>query len=142
MHITVKYAFTKNSQLTNFDSLLFIGLWISPFYLICSFLKGVSLNIFKFSYKSSAFILLRVLAGTLLNVFLFAGMQYISVSKSTLVYNTNPIWCMLMAVFILGEKWSFFTLLSSVGAFFGIYMLTLNRQDAGGDSRATIFGYF
>ena len=91
MHITTKASYIRSPYLSNFDSLSFIGYYLVPAYGIASIYGGVNLNILKLESKQTMIILTRVMAGNFLNVFLFAGMHYISVGKSTLIYNLNPI---------------------------------------------------
>ena len=51
----------------------------------------------------------------------------ISVSKSTLVFNLNPIFTMILAAISLREKLDNVALASVTGAFIGIFLLSLNK---------------
>ena len=57
----------------------------------------------------------------------------ISLGKSTLIFNLNPIFCIFLAYILLGEKLEFLTIISAIGAFGGMYFLTLNQIE-GNDS--------
>ena len=59
--------------------------------------------------------------------------QMISLGKSTLIFNLNPIFCIFLAFILLGEKLELLTIVSAIGAFGGMYFLTLN-QNKGNDS--------
>lgn len=140
MHIMVKASYVRNPKLINFDSLSFIGWYLVPSYYLLAKKNGVNLDLRKLERRQAKLIITRVLAGNFLNVFLFGGMHYISVGKSTLIYNLNPICCMLIAVVVLSERLTFTTILSTIGAFSGIYLLTLNKPEGHEDESAWI-GY-
>lgn len=91
MHIMVKASYVRNPKLTNYDSLSFIGWYLVPGYFILAKWSKVNLNIMKLERNQYRMIIIRVLAGNFLNIFLFGGMQFLSVGKSTLIYNLNPI---------------------------------------------------
>ena len=62
----------------------------------------------------------------------------ISLGKSTLIYSLNPIFCILFAFLLLGENLECLTIVSAVGAFTGMYFLSLNQIE--GNDKYPILG--
>jgi drug/metabolite transporter (DMT)-like permease len=48
---------------------------------------------------------------------------------STIIMNTNPFWCALLGVFILGEKVSKFHILCMFGGFLGVVIVSMNKAE-------------
>lgn len=47
---------------------------------------------------------------------------------STILINTNPFWCALLGVFMLGENVSVFHCICMIGCFTGVVILTLTKD--------------
>ncbi|CAI2372359.1 unnamed protein product [Moneuplotes crassus] len=141
MHISVKAAFARNPNLTNFDALSFIGYSITSFYFLAARVSGVTLNLFNFERRIGILVIVRTLASNLMNIFLFAGMKYISVGKSTLIFNLNPLFCMIIAFFALSEKITPLNIAAACGSLGGIYLLTINDSSDDGSGGTAILGY-
>ena len=62
----------------------------------------------------------------------------ISVGKSTLIYCTNPMFSMILAYFVLNEKVTKLVIVSTIGAFVGIYFLSMNKQNSESDTNVIL----
>ena len=67
------------------------------------------------------------------------GISCIPVGKSTLVFSLNPIFWIFLAHFILGEKE--LPIFSTIGAFIGIYFLTINKPNETDESNNVLIGF-
>mmetsp|Transcript_7184 Transcript_7184/g.6375 ORF Transcript_7184/g.6375 Transcript_7184/m.6375 type:complete len:101 (+) Transcript_7184:213-515(+) len=61
---------------------------------------------------------------------LFKAISMIPVGKSTLIFSTNPIFSVILSFLILKEKLSKSIIFSALGAFIGIYFLSLNTENS------------
>ena len=63
----------------------------------------------------------------------YGGMVYavsnLPLMVSTIIMNTNPFWCALLGVFILGEKVSKCHVLCMVGGFLGVVIVSMNKAE-------------
>ena len=67
------------------------------------------------------------------------GISLIPVGKSTLVFSLNPIFWILLAHYFLGEKE--LPIYTTIGAFIGIYFLTINKPDDNKSENNYIIGF-
>jgi len=68
----------------------------------------------------------------------------ISIGKSTLIFDLSPLFCIILAFFLLAEKLDPVSMISAIGAFCGIYFLTLNKaaDEEEGEGKSLIMGIF
>lgn len=71
------------------------------------------------------------------------GMALISITNTTLIFDLNPLFCMILAFFILQERIDSLSIAFACGAFGGIYFLTLNKSNQSDDeSSSALLGIF
>jgi drug/metabolite transporter (DMT)-like permease len=139
-HIFAKIAFYNNPNLSTYDWLLFLGIAVFPTYLIANWSTGRSVSLL--SLKPNARVLVILSAVFSINVYYLNlwGISLISITKSTLVFDLNPLFCIILAFIFLGEPLNKVNTTFAVGAFAGIYFLTLNKtgEDGEGDFNAML----
>ncbi|CAI2372757.1 unnamed protein product [Moneuplotes crassus] len=128
MHVCARTAFARNPELTNFDTFSFIGYILPIFYLIAARIKGVTVNLYYFEEKIGFMILFRTLASNFMHIFLFAGFKYMSDAKGTLIFNLNPIFCIIIAFFVVSERINALSTAVIIGSLCGIYLFGLNES--------------
>jgi drug/metabolite transporter (DMT)-like permease len=128
-HLASKIAFTRKSSLTNIDCITFYGIWISLVYSVWSKMAGATLSVDDLPKRPVIGLFGSCISTICCNVFMFKGLQMISVTKSTLIFSTNPMFSMMIAAFLLSEKISRSVIFSIFGAFIGIFFLTINKEN-------------
>ncbi|THE10724.1 DMT family transporter [Bacillus timonensis] len=116
--------FVKNINLSSSEIALFRGAVGSLFLLGASFLVKQ-----KFSFKTSKRnLVLLLLSGAALGfnwIFLFESYRYTTIANATLSYYFAPVFVMILAPFILKEKWTWMKVLGITLAFIG-FLLVVN----------------
>jgi len=116
--------FVRNIELSSSEIALFRGAVGSLFLIGASFLVKQ-----KFSFKiSKRNLVLLILSGAALGfnwIFLFESYRYTTISNATLSYYFAPIFVMILAPFLLKEKWTWMKGLSIALAFLG-FLLVVN----------------
>ena len=116
--------FVRNIELSSSEIALFRGAVGSLFLIGASFLVKQ-----KFSFKiSKRNLVLLMLSGAALGfnwIFLFESYRYTTISNATLSYYFAPIFVMILAPFLLKEKWTWMKGLSIDLAFLG-FLLVVN----------------
>lgn len=116
--------FVRNIELSSSEIALFRGAVGSLFLIGASFLVKQ-----KFSFKiSKRNLVLLMLSGAALGfnwIFLFESYRYTTISNATLSYYFAPIFVMILAPFLLKEKWTWMKGLSIALAFLG-FLLVVN----------------
>lgn len=103
-HIFAKVCFYYNPNITNIDLLFFFGIWIAVFYVPAAISNGASFQIFSYKPKAMLILVTSVWLSLAVNFCMLLGISMISVAKSTLVFNLNPVLTMVMATLTLREK--------------------------------------
>ena len=141
MHICMKLIYVRSPQITGQDTSSFIGYFIVPFMFIIGKYNKANLNIFSYDSKLQLLMLGRCINGILLNITFSNSLMYIPVSKGILIFCLNPLFCAIIAAVFLSEKITIVSISSTIGAFVGIYLLTINKgQDVQNDGHE-LFGY-
>ena len=141
MHICMKVIYVRSPQITGQDTTSFIGYFIVPCIFIMGKLNSANLNIFTYETKVQKIMLARCITGVALDIFITNGLRFIAVSKGILIFCLNPLFCAIIAAIFLHEKITMISISSTIGAFFGIYLLTLNRGQDSESSGHEILGY-
>ena len=141
MHITKKYIYSRSPQINGFDTTSFYAYFLIPFYYIIGKRSGVNFSLFALRKKVSGLLGLRMLIGVILNVSLTTGLMYIPVSKGILIFSLNPLFCAVIAAIVLKEHISAISIWSTIGAIFGIYLLTANKSDSVAVESNVLLGY-
>lgn len=114
--------FVKNINLSSSEIAFFRGAVGSLFLIGASFFVKKRLN-FKTSKKN---ILLLILSGSAMGfnwIFLFEAYRYTTVSNATLSYYFAPVFVMLLAPFLLKEKWTWLKGASILMAMAGLFLV-------------------
>ncbi|WP_217585856.1 DMT family transporter [Lentibacillus saliphilus] len=122
--------FVTHIDLASSQIALFRGAIGSVFLIGASFFVKQTLNL-KISKRN---LLMLVLSGAALGfnwIFLFEAYQYTTISNATLSYYFTPVFVMVLAPFILKEKWTGKKGLSIVIALIGLFLVV--QPDAGLD---------
>lgn len=90
-HLFGKLAFFYNPNLSNFDIVFFIGIWVSLIYIPAALINGVSLNLLKLRRKVCIGVIISLLLAVAVNNVMQKGISMVSLGKSTLIFNLNPI---------------------------------------------------
>lgn len=141
MHITMKYIYSRSPQINGFDTTSFYAYFLIPFYYIVGKRSGVNFNLLALRPRVSGLLGLRMLIGVILNVSLTTGLMYIPVSKGILIFSLNPLFCAVIASIVLKEHISVISIWSTIWAFFGIYLLTVNKPEAAVIGSNAFIGY-
>ncbi|RFB18542.1 DMT family transporter [Bacillus sp. HNG] len=116
--------FVKNIDLSSSEIALFRGAFGSLFLIGASFLVKQ-----RFSFKTSKKnLILLLLSGAALGfnwIFLFESYRYTTIANATLSYYFAPVFVMILAPFLLKEKWTWMKGLGITLAFVG-FLLVVN----------------
>ena len=116
-----------------------MGMGLTPTYALASKCSGKTLNIFSYPKRAIKMIILSIVLALLINVTNIYGISQIPVGKSILVFSLNPIFWIVLAHFFLGEKE--LPLFSTLGAFAGIYFLTINKPQESEGKHNVLLGF-
>lgn len=130
-HIFAKMWYVHNPKITNVDILLFFGIWIAIFYIPAAKYNGLSFNIMDYRLKVIMVLFWSVILSLLVNFWMLWGISMISVAKSTLIFNLNPILTVILAFFLLREKIDKYTVISVIMAFAGVILMSINKASNG-----------
>jgi drug/metabolite transporter (DMT)-like permease len=142
VHIASKIAFTRKETLTNIDCISFYGIWLTLVFFIWSKFARTSLSLRNLPNRPLTGLLGSWISTICCNVFMLKGVKMISVGKSTLIFSTNPMFSMILASILLSEKISKHVIWSTIGAFFGIYFLTINKENVTEESHLYLGIFF
>ncbi|MEN2767894.1 DMT family transporter [Ornithinibacillus xuwenensis] len=120
--------FVKNINLSSSEIALFRGAIGSLFLIGASFFIRQKFN-FKTTKRNLLFL---VISGTAMGfnwIFLFEAYQYTTISNATLSYYFAPVFVMVLAPFLLREKWTLKKGFSIVIALVGLFLVV--QPDAG-----------
>lgn len=137
-HIFAKLAFYNNPNLSNYDCLLFMGSAVFPTYLIANWAAGSSVNLLKLAPKAQGLIILGSAFAIINNFIVLWGISLVSITKSTLIFDLNPLFCIILAFILIGEPLDKINIIFAIGSFVGIYFLTLNK--GGGEDKNALLG--
>ncbi|WP_010283684.1 DMT family transporter [Bacillus timonensis] len=122
--------FVKNINLSSSEIALFRGTIGSLFLIGASFLVKQ-----KFSFKTSKRnLVLLLVSGAAMGfnwIFLFESYRYTTISNATLSYYFAPVFVMILAPFLLKERWTWLKGLSIALAFLGLLLVVNPGVDAG-----------
>ncbi|MEH7225438.1 DMT family transporter [Bacillus sp. JJ1566] len=114
--------FVKNIDLSSSEIALFRGAFGSLFLIVASFLvkKKFSFKTFK---KNLIFLLLSGAALGFNWIFLFESFRYTTIANATLSYYFAPVFVMILAPFLLKEKWTWMKGIGITLAFLGLLLV-------------------
>jgi drug/metabolite transporter (DMT)-like permease len=104
-------AFLKEEQSNHYSYAIVFQLLVAILTFIYTLFSGFNLPDFKEYYIN---IILMIVLYALGNLAMYKGIKLVEASEKTILYSSNAIWTMLLAVLILGEK---ITYLRILGAF-------------------------
>lgn len=133
-------AFERHPHLTNVDVMLFYGIWLLVVYAIWAKLSRIPLIIHTLPFKPFTALVGSLVATVLCNLCMLKAISMISVGKSTLVFSTNPMFSMILAAILLSETITKSVIFSTLGAFVGIYFLTINKQNQESEEESIVLG--
>lgn len=131
IHLFGKLAYFYNPKLSNYDVALFIGIWVTVIFIPVAIYNKIEISVFKLERGGAIAMLASALLALSINIVMMKGIAMISLGKGTLIFWTNPIFVIFLAYIILSEKLELTNVLCAIGAFIGIYFLTLNMNDEG-----------
>lgn len=114
--------FVKNINLSSSEIALFRGAIGSVFLIITSLIIKQNLKL-KIGKRN---LIILVLSGTALGfnwIFLFEAYQYTTISNATLSYYLAPVIVMVLAPFVLKEKWTWRKAISILIALTGLFLV-------------------
>ena len=126
-HIFAKMCYFHNPKITNVDILLFFGLWIAVFYIPAAKYNGLSFNVMDYRLKVTMVMFWSVILSLLVNFWMLWGISMISVAKSTVIFNLNPILTVILAFFLLRERIDKYTVVTVFLAFIGVLLMSVNK---------------
>ncbi|CAI2374422.1 unnamed protein product [Moneuplotes crassus] len=138
-HLFAKMAFFYNENITPFDLLLAIGVVNVPIFLILNIIVGTEINLCKYECKVRLTVFISCLASICVMTLMMSGMAMISIAKTTLIFDLNPLFCIIMAFIILRERIDYPSVGFTFGAITGIYLLALNKSSATDDEESSAF---
>ena len=103
--------------------------------------NGVNLNPLSYGPKVTIALLLRWTFGLLNNYWTYRSVQLIPLSKSIIIFSLNPFCCAILGSIFLGEHVNKTTTFCIFGAWIGIYLLTINKQESEVQD-GSLLGYF
>ena len=95
----------------------------------------------SFQFKGAVLWISRGFMGLVYNMIYMYSLKFIAVSKTTLVYSVNPLWWAIVAGIFLQERLNIILVLSTISAWGGIYLLTINKPQENESSEHQILGY-
>ena len=96
---------------------------IALFIMVFLTAKRLNLDVFSFSKESRATLFLRGTIGMAGNIFYNISLTFISMSKASVLFWTNPIVIAFLGKFFLGEKLTYYDWAACFLAFLGIIMI-------------------
>ncbi|CAI2374333.1 unnamed protein product [Moneuplotes crassus] len=138
-HLFSKMAFFYNPKLTSYDAMFTMGLFIWPIFLVLNWYLDKPFNILKFERKQQIMLIVSVLFSILVNFCVLSGIALISITQSTLIFHLNPLFCIVLSFIILREKTDYLSILFTFGAFGGICLLTLSKNNTNNGENAHEF---
>lgn len=64
----------------------------------------------------------------------FIGLKYMASGNATLILNSHPIFVSVLAYYVLKEQITVLKVISAVGAFIGVALFTIGKQEEGKNS--------
>lgn len=139
-HIFSKLAFNRNPNLGSIDWVTFFGIWLSIVYISWARIKGVKISVTSLPKKPLVALLMSIVVTLCVQLGFFTAITMIPVGKSTLIYSTNPIFSVILSFFVLRERISKSIIWSALGAFVGIYFLSINEENESEHEHDLILG--
>ena len=140
-YVISKYAMNKANYMTPLDLCLGIVFVMLPMNIIFCKYHNVNMNVFSYRPDISIVLVIRTIIGTTNNICLLYAIKFISIGKITLVKSINPLWWAIIASLLIKEKITKITIIWTIIAWFGIFMLTLNRESGVENKEYSIVGY-
>lgn len=115
--------FVKNIELSSSELALFRGAIGSVFLIVASLFLKQKVNFNQISKKN---LILLLFSGTAMGfnwIFLFEAYRYTTISNATLSYYFAPIFVMVLAPFLLKERWTTLKAISILLAFTGFFLI-------------------
>ena len=104
IHVSSKIMYLNDPQMNGFDVVSVMAYTLIPFFYIYAKIRGVNCNLFSFEPKLRILLVFRVSIGLINNIFLFIGLQYVSVGKGILIWSLSPLFCAITARIFLKES--------------------------------------
>lgn len=115
--------FVKNIDLSSSEIALFRGAIGSVFLIGASFFIKQKVNVKLISKRNMTLLILSGAAMGFNWIFLFEAYRYTTIPNATLSYYFAPIFVLVLAPFLLKEKWTTKKAISIVFAFIGLYLV-------------------
>ena len=84
--------------------------------------------------------LLRWIAGGIGMPTMFFGLKFVPASKSTLIFNMNPLFIVIAAYLVLSEKIKKLSVFALIGAFVGVVVFNIHKNETKNVSDLYYFG--
>ncbi|CAI2374477.1 unnamed protein product [Moneuplotes crassus] len=125
--ITCKIVYMRNEYLNGIDYML----WRSVFPTLISIIQVLSAKVNVFDIKKGFRLLLvfRSVVSVIGMPCYFIAVKYIPLSFATLIYNISPLLVGILSYLILKEQITSLKVISVVGAFTGIFILTFHKDE-------------
>ncbi|CAI2374082.1 unnamed protein product [Moneuplotes crassus] len=140
-HLSMKIIYERTPEINGFDTISFFGYFTFVFYFGYGLITGVDMNLFNYGPQVVKKMAGRLTCGVLLDIFISNGLRFIAISKGILILSLNPFFCAIAAAIFLKEKITTISIGSTIGAFIGIYLLTLNQSDEVKEDSHELLGY-
>ncbi|CAI2369635.1 unnamed protein product [Moneuplotes crassus] len=135
----VKILSNSSPYLSNADIVFPMGISLIFFGLTIGFLSGKLLEFTTYPILVLVIILIRGLCGLINYILFLYVLDHLPLSKAVFMFSQNPIPCAILASIFLKEKLTKMHILCLVGAGFGIYLLSLNKEDR--QAEGSVSGY-
>lgn len=96
----------------------------------------------QYSNTAKLLVFLRVFLGCCNYAFVFTGLRFVPISKGVLIASLAPLFSWITAAIFLKEKITNLSIALTLSSIFGVYLMTLNKQDKTVDKSYELFGYF
>ena len=71
---------------------------------------------------------------------MFFGLKFVPASKSTLIFNMNPLFIVIAAYLVLSEKITKLSVFALIGAFVGVVVFNIHKNETKNVSDLYYFG--
>ncbi|CAI2373397.1 unnamed protein product [Moneuplotes crassus] len=137
-HFFAKLATFRNSNLNNNDCVLFVGAINFAVFALLTTKDRISLNPFLFRDYFWPFCM-SLLCALGINNLMILGVSLIPIGKAVLIFDINPIFCIILAGIILKESIEKVYIISACGSLIGIYLLTM-KDEPNNSKSSPVFG--
>ena len=108
----------------------YMGIYGTVINFFLGWKNGVNMNPFTYEWRVILALFLRWLFGIMNNYCTYRSVQLIPLSKSIIIFSLNPFCCAILGSIFLKEHVNKTTIFWIFGAWLGIYLLTINKQES------------